>query len=148
MLFPMSCRRPKAHFPAGRLDCNPWCKACPSRPISDPRPATPRNIPSATKTFPTRKKSHSNYFLITVTRFEISQINFRKLPDTCWICVSCVTLPAWDPCPCWIIFIAVTRFEVFRINWVMFSWQLVQCFQFSWARIVETFIAATDRHPS
>ena len=50
------------------------------------------------------KKFYSNYFLITATRTEIFRINFRKLPDTYCICVSCVTLPAWDPCPCWIIF--------------------------------------------
>ena len=37
---------------------------------------------------------------ITVTRFEIFRINFRKLPDTYRICVSCVTCPSWDPCPC------------------------------------------------
>ena len=39
-------------------------------------------------------------FFITVTRFEIFRINFRILPDTYCICVSCVTLPAWDHCPC------------------------------------------------
>ena len=46
------------------------------------------------------KKFDSNYFLITVTRFEIFRINFRNLPDTYCIRVSCVTLPAWDPSPC------------------------------------------------
>ena len=39
--------------------------------------------------------------------------------------MSCVTLPGWDPCPCRIILITATRFEFFRINWVMFSWQMV-----------------------
>ena len=71
------------------------------------------------------KKSFSNYFPITVSRFRFLRINFRKLPDTYCICVSCVTLPGWDPCPCRIIFFTVTRFEFFRINWVMFSWQMV-----------------------
>ena len=32
-------------------------------------------------------------------------MNFKKLPDTHCICVSCVTLPGWDPCPCRTIFI-------------------------------------------
>ena len=51
---------------------------------------------------------------VTITRCEITQINFGKLPDTYCICVSCVTLPAKDPCPCRIIFSRVTRIEVFR----------------------------------
>ena len=71
------------------------------------------------------KKIFSNYFPITVSRFRFLRINIRKLPDTYCICVSCVTLPGWDPCPCRIIFITVTRFEFFRINWVTFSWQMV-----------------------
>ena len=71
------------------------------------------------------KKIFSNYFPITVSRFRSLRINFRKLPDTYCICVSCVTLPGWDPCPCRIIFFTVTRFEFFRINWVMFSWRMV-----------------------
>ena len=50
------------------------------------------------------KKIFSNYFPITVSRFRFLRINFRKLPDTYCICVSCVTLPGWDPCPCRIIF--------------------------------------------
>ena len=45
-------------------------------------------------------KFYLNNFLITVTRFEIFRINFRKLPDTYCMCVSCVTLSAWEPCPC------------------------------------------------
>ena len=36
--------------------------------------------------------------------YQFLRINFRKLPDTYCICVSCVTLPGWDPCPCRIIF--------------------------------------------
>ena len=40
----------------------------------------------------------------TVSRFRFLRINFRKLPDTYCICVSCVTLPGWGPCPCRIIF--------------------------------------------
>ena len=50
------------------------------------------------------KNIFSNYFPITVSRFRFLRINFRKLPDTYCICVSCVTLPGWDPCPCRIIF--------------------------------------------
>ena len=50
------------------------------------------------------KKLFSNYFPITVSRFRSLRINFRKLPSTYCICVSCVTLPGWDPCPCRIIF--------------------------------------------
>ena len=50
------------------------------------------------------KKLFSNYFPITVSRFRFLRINFRKLPDTYCICVSCVTLPGWDPCPFRIIF--------------------------------------------
>ena len=50
------------------------------------------------------EKIFSNYFPITVSRFRFLRINFRKLPDTYCICVSCVTLPGWDPCPCRIIF--------------------------------------------
>ena len=57
------------------------------------------SVPSATKTFPTRKKS-TRIIFITVARFEIFRINFQKLSDTYCICVSCVTLPAWDPYPC------------------------------------------------
>ena len=71
------------------------------------------------------KKIFSNYFPITVSRFQFLRINFRKLPDTYCICVSCVTLPGWEPCSCRIIFFTVTRFEFFRINWVMLSWQMV-----------------------
>ena len=82
-------------------------------------------IPFATKTLPTRKKYFRIIFRITVSRFRFLRIKFRKLPDTYCICVSCVTLPGWDPCPWRIIFITVTRFEFFRINWVMFSWQMV-----------------------
>ena len=61
-------------------------------------------LPFATKTLPTRKKIFSNYFPITVSRFRFLRINFRKLPDTYCICVSCVALPGWDPCPCRIFF--------------------------------------------
>ena len=50
------------------------------------------------------KRIFSNYFPITVSRFRFFRINFRKLPDTYCICVSCVTLPGWDPCPCRILF--------------------------------------------
>ena len=50
------------------------------------------------------KKKNSNYFPITVSRFPFVRINFRKLPDTYCICVSCVTLPGWDPCPCHFFF--------------------------------------------
>ena len=50
------------------------------------------------------KKLFSNEFPITVSRFRFLRMNFRKLPDTYCMCVSCVTLPSWDPCPCRIIF--------------------------------------------
>ena len=43
------------------------------------------------------KKIFSNYFPITVSRFRFLRINFRKLPDTYCICVSCVTLPPLGP---------------------------------------------------
>ena len=73
------------------------------------------------------KKFYPNYFQIAVTRSEFFfRINFGKLPDTYCIYVSCETLPAKDPCPCrMVFFITFTRLEVFRINWVMFSWQMV-----------------------
>ena len=71
------------------------------------------------------KKLFSNYFPITVSRFRFLQINLRKLPDTYCICVSCATLPGWDPVLVELFFISVTQFEFFRINWVMFSWQMV-----------------------
>ena len=64
------------------------------------RLVTLENLPFATKTLPTRKKIFSNYFPITVSRLRLLRIKFRKLPDTYCICVSCVTLPGWDPCPC------------------------------------------------
>ena len=73
-------------------------------------------------TYPNKKKS--NILPITVSRFRFLRINVRKSPDTYCMCVSCVTLPGWDPCPCRFFFI-VTRFEIFRINWVMCSWQMV-----------------------
>ena len=78
-------------------------------------------LPFAMKTLPTRKQIFLNYFPITVSRFRFFWINFKKLPDTYCTCVSCVSLPGWDPCPCRIIFFTVTRSEFFRINWVMFS---------------------------
>ena len=68
---------------------------------------------------------YPNDFQTTVTRFELFQINFKNLPDTYCICVRCEALPAKDPCPCRIILITFTQFEVIRINWVMFSWQIV-----------------------
>ena len=58
------------------------------------------SLPCTAKTFPTEKICYPNYFLITVARFEIVRINFRKLPVTYCIRVSCATLPAWDPFPC------------------------------------------------
>ena len=51
-------------------------------------------LPCATKTLPTRKKSIRIIFEITVTRSEFFQSNFGKLPDTYCIYVSCETLPA------------------------------------------------------
>ena len=40
------------------------------------------------------QKFYPNYFEITVARCELFRINFKKLPDTHCICVSCMTLPA------------------------------------------------------
>ena len=40
------------------------------------------------------KKITPVIFEITVARLELFQINFKKLPDTLCICVSCMTLPA------------------------------------------------------
>ena len=47
----------------------------------------------ATKRLPTQKCSH----------FELFQIRFGKLRDMYCICVSCMTLPAQEPCLCRII---------------------------------------------
>ena len=75
------------------------------------------------------KRIFSNYFPITVSRFRFLRINFRKLTDTYCICVSCVTLyPVGTPVLVELFLITVTRFESFRINWVMFSWQMVVAF--------------------
>ena len=45
--------------------------------------------------------------------FDFFELIFRTLADTYCICVSCVTLPGWDPCPCRILFIAVAHFDFF-----------------------------------
>ena len=71
-----------------------------------PTPPLPIEVRSTIRheniTYP--KKIFSNYFPITVSRFRFFRINLRKLRDTYCICVSCVALPGWDPCPCRIIF--------------------------------------------
>ena len=43
-------------------------------------------------------------YRFTISLFFFFRINFKNLPNTYCICVSCVTLPGWDPCPCRIIF--------------------------------------------
>ena len=43
---------------------------------------------------PEKKTSTRIIFEITVARFELFRINFKELPDTLCICVSCMTLPA------------------------------------------------------
>ena len=57
-------------------------------------------------TFAKKKKATQIIFETTATRFEffVFRINFKKLPDALCICVSCVTSPAQDPCPCRILF--------------------------------------------
>ena len=70
--------------------------------LANIRPKNPSTIRHENITCP--KKIFSNYFPITVSRFRFLRIKFRKLPDTYCICVSCVTLPGWDPCPYRIIF--------------------------------------------
>ena len=72
------------------------------------------------------KKIFSNYFPITVSRFRLLRINFRKLPDIPIAFVWVVWhYPVGTPVLVELFFITVTRFEIFRINWVMFSWQMV-----------------------
>ena len=100
-------------------------ESCPRSPRILAHSFRTRWLPFATKTLPTRKKLFSNYFPITVSRFRFLRINFRKLPDTYCICVSCVTLPGWDPCPCRIIFYYRYLIWIFPNCWVMFSWQMV-----------------------
>ena len=78
-----------------------WCQ-CSPRSTSPTSRCRCSAIRHENITYP--KKIFSNYFPITVSRFRSLRINFRKLPDTYCICVSCVTLPGWDPCPCRIIF--------------------------------------------
>ena len=52
--------------------------------------------------------------------------NFRKVPDTYWhLCELCDITRLGPPVLAELFFITVTRFEFFRINWVMFSWQMV-----------------------
>ena len=49
-------------------------------------------------------KSTRIIFEIAATRFELVRVNVKKLPENYCICVSCMTLPAQDPCPFRIVF--------------------------------------------
>ena len=110
------CDTSRRDFPWGFGTSALFILCAPQDPVCKPTGCSPRVqmscvlngihacLPFATKTLPTRKMFFSNYFPITVSRFRFLRINFRKLPGTYCICVSCVTLPGWDPCPCRIIF--------------------------------------------
>ena len=71
------------------------------------------------------EKIYLNYFLITITRFEIFRINFRNYPILiARVCEFC-DITRLGSLSLLNVFITVARFEVFRVNWVMFSWRMV-----------------------
>ena len=84
-----------------------------------------RRLPCATRTLPTRKNSTRNIVEITVTRFELFRINFKKITRYPRYLCELHDITRLRPLSLSNYFlITVTRFEVFRINWVMFSWQM------------------------
>ena len=69
------------------------------------------------KTLPTRKKFYPNYFVITVTRFEISQFFVLKIARyLMYLCELREYHPPRTPVFVELFYITVTRLEVFRIK--------------------------------
>ena len=82
-------------------------------------------LPFATKTLPTRKKYFRIIFRLPFHDFAFFELILKNYPipiafvRVVWHC------PVGTPVLVELFFITVTRFEIFRINWVMFSWQMV-----------------------
>ena len=81
-------------------------------------------LPFATTTLPTRKNDFRIIFRLPFHDFDF----FELILENCPIPIAFVWVvwyyPVGTPVLVELFFIAVTRFEVFRINWVMFSWQI------------------------
>ena len=72
-------------------------------------------------TVPTRENSTRIIFEITVTRLDFSELISKNYPMPFEFMRVARHYPPRTPVLVELFFIAVTRFEVFRINWVMFG---------------------------
>ena len=77
------------------------------------------------KTLPTRKKLFSNYFRLPFHDFNFFELNLENYPIPIAFVWVVWHYPVGTPVLAKLFFITVTRFEFFRINWVMFWWQMV-----------------------
>ena len=69
-------------------------RACHVVPCHVSEEAKPPQIPFATKTLPTRKIALQIIVRLPLPDMNFFESNFGKLPNTCLIWASCVTLPA------------------------------------------------------
>ena len=83
-------------------------------------------VPFATKTWPTRKKYFRIIFRLPFHDFDFFELILEIYPIPIAFVWVVWHYPVGTPVLVELFFITVTRFEVFRINWVMFSWQMVQ----------------------
>ena len=82
-------------------------------------------IPFATKTLPTRKKYFRIIFRLPFHDFDFFELILENYPIPIAFVWVVWHYPVGTPVLVKLFFITVTRFENFRINWVMFSWQMV-----------------------
>ena len=71
------------------------------------------------------KKFSPNYFEIAVARFELSERFLKKCPIPSVFVWVAWHYPPKNPVIVEFFVITDTRFEIFRIDWVMFAWQMV-----------------------
>ena len=82
-------------------------------------------LPFATKTLPTRKKYFRIIFRLPFHDFDFFELILENYPIPIAFVWVVWHYPVGTPVLVELFFITVTRFEFFRINWVMFSWQMV-----------------------